>query len=140
MIFIDMFTQNLHINISICPTPTQHFYLSNYKNQPLACSLKHRKSEGLDLRPSPRKSLMFQAFSHYQLCTLVNRSTLSTCIEILHRINIRARGDVIIFFSPFNANTKKLHHSGGQVYNLSNVIFKNSLKIVYNLFQSTSIS
>lgn len=40
---------------------------------------------------------------------------VSTCIEILHRINIRARGDVIIFFTPFNANAKKLHHSVGQI-------------------------
>ena len=82
MIFIDMFTQNLHINISICPTPTQHFNLSNYKNQPLGCSLKRRKAEDLDLRPNPRKSLMFQAFSHYQLCTLVNRTTLSTVLSL----------------------------------------------------------
>nr|DAZ45341.1 MAG TPA: hypothetical protein [Caudoviricetes sp.] len=39
--------------------------------------LKRRKSEGLDLRPNPRKSLIFHAFSHYPLCTLVNRTTVS---------------------------------------------------------------
>lgn len=51
-------------------------------SQPLFYSkfslLKTRKSEDLNLHPNPRKRLIFQAFSHYQLCTLFNRTTLST--------------------------------------------------------------
>lgn len=33
---------------------------------------------------------------------------VSTCIEILHRINIRARGDVIIFFYTLYRKCKKV--------------------------------
>ena len=42
---------------------------------------KRRKSEDLDLLPNPRKSLIFQAFLRHQLCTLVNRTTHSTCVD-----------------------------------------------------------
>ena len=36
-----------------------------------------------------RKSLIFQAFSHYQLCTLVNRTTLSTWDELIQLMYLR---------------------------------------------------
>ena len=46
-------------------------------------SITKIKSKSLDLRPSPRKSLIFHAFSHFYLCTLVNRTALSTWLGSL---------------------------------------------------------
>ena len=45
--------------------------------------VQRRKSEDLDLCPNSRKGLIFRAFSHYQLCTLVNRTTHSTWDEAM---------------------------------------------------------
>nr|DAD72952.1 MAG TPA: hypothetical protein [Siphoviridae sp. ctMAv2] len=63
--------------------------------------LKRRKSEDLDLRPNPRKILIFQAFSHYQLCTLLNRTTHSTWLEWIARMSNPTRPYSETYRLPF---------------------------------------
>ena len=47
------------------------------------------------------RSVVIKPFSHYQLCTFVNRLTLSTCGITLIHINIRAQfGAFVIFCTP----------------------------------------
>lgn len=70
---------NCYLNISVRSTHIQHFYMVNLVNLLIFPLLKRRKSEDLDLRPNPRKSLIFQAFSHFYFCVLVNNTTVSTC-------------------------------------------------------------
>lgn len=70
---------NCYLNISVRSTHIQHFCMVNLVNLLIFPLLKRRKSEDLDLRPNPRKSLIFQAFSHFYFCVLVNNTTVSTC-------------------------------------------------------------
>lgn len=72
---------NCYLNISVRSTHIQHFYMVNLVNLLIFPLLKRRKSEDLDLRPNPRKSLIFQAFSHFYFCVLVNNTTVSTCVK-----------------------------------------------------------
>lgn len=65
-------------NIFVCPTYSQYSYLPNYKNRIdlpvfllLFLNLIFRKHNA-------EKALLFKPFSHFYLCTLVNRTTLST--------------------------------------------------------------
>lgn len=72
---------NCYLNISVRSTHIQHFCMVNLVNLLIFPLLKRRKSEDLDLRPNPRKSLIFQAFSHFYFCVLVNNTTVSTIVS-----------------------------------------------------------
>ena len=52
-------------------------------------------------------------FDGYSYFTFDINTTVSTCIETLLRINIRAQLVTFIIFAPLYVNHKKLHHSGG---------------------------
>ena len=52
-------------------------------------------------------------FDGYPYFTFDINTTVSTCIETLLRINIRAQLVTFIIFAPLYVNHKKLHHSGG---------------------------
>ena len=73
---------NCYLNISVWSTHTQYFYMVIFGSLLIYLLPKRTKSESLDLRPNSRKSLIFQAFSHFHLCTLVISTTLSTWLVI----------------------------------------------------------
>ena len=73
---------NCYLNISVRSTHIQHFCMVNLVNLLIFPLLKRRKSEDLDLRPNPRKSLIFQAFSHFYFCVSVNNTTVSTVLSL----------------------------------------------------------
>lgn len=73
-------------------------------------SKKSYRLYGLTSSSSNCKSM----FICFVVSSLDNSTTVSTCIETLLRINIRARDSVFLIFTPLSVNYKKLHHSGGQ--------------------------
>ena len=81
--------QSLINNIEEITTESVNAATESFKvaHRPINPITERKKSEDLDLLPNPRKSLIFQSFSHFYFCTLVNRTTLSTCVVWSLRIH-----------------------------------------------------